>query len=120
MALSMQARTLSGATRALPVRRTAGAGSTLRSAVRGSDEWRRSPFTREDAVEAAWAVVDPVLKNHHRVHPYKHRSWGPLEADAILASGQSWHNPKPKEIFSPGPERHFRSSGSSLGRRLCE
>ena len=78
MALSMQARTLSGATRALPVRRTAGAGSTLRSAVRGSNEWRRSPFTREDAVEAAWAVVDPVLKNHHRVHPYKLRSRGPL------------------------------------------
>jgi glucose-6-phosphate 1-dehydrogenase len=28
-------------------------------------------FSREDAVEAAWAVVDPVLKSHHRVHPYK-------------------------------------------------
>ena len=28
-------------------------------------------FTREDAVEAAWAVVDPVLKKHHRVRPYR-------------------------------------------------
>ncbi len=34
-------------------------------------------FTREDAVEAAWAVVDPVLKIHHRVRPYKPGSWGP-------------------------------------------
>ena len=34
-------------------------------------------FTREDAVEAAWAVVDPVLKHHHRVRPYRRHSWGP-------------------------------------------
>jgi glucose-6-phosphate 1-dehydrogenase len=54
-------------------------------------------FTREDAVEAAWAVVDPVLKTHHRARPYKRRSWGPKEADAIIASGGFWHNPSPKE-----------------------
>jgi glucose-6-phosphate 1-dehydrogenase len=28
-------------------------------------------FTRQDAIEAAWVVVDPVLKKHHRVRPYK-------------------------------------------------
>jgi glucose-6-phosphate 1-dehydrogenase len=55
-------------------------------------------FTREDAVEAAWAVVDPVLKNHHRVRPYKRGSWGPKEADAIIASDGFWHNPGPKEV----------------------
>ena len=54
-------------------------------------------FTREDAVEAAWAVVDPVLRKHDRVRPYRRHSWGPKEADAILASGGSWHNPRPKE-----------------------
>ncbi|MGD0950552.1 MAG: glucose-6-phosphate dehydrogenase [Candidatus Binatia bacterium] len=54
-------------------------------------------FTREDAVEAAWAVVDPVLKTHHRARPYKRRSWGPKEADAIIASDGCWHNPRPKE-----------------------
>ncbi len=54
-------------------------------------------FTREDAVEAAWAVVDPVLKSHPRTHPYKRHSWGPKEADAIIASGGSWHNPSPKD-----------------------
>ena len=50
-------------------------------------------FTREDAVEAAWAVVDPVLKTHHRVRPYKRGSWGPKEADAIIAADGGWHNP---------------------------
>ena len=50
-------------------------------------------FTREDAVEAAWAVVDPVLKNHHRARPYKRHSWGPKQADALIAPDGSWHNP---------------------------
>ncbi len=54
-------------------------------------------FTREDAVEAAWAVVDPVLKNHHRVRRYKRHGWGPKEADALIASDGSWHNPNLKE-----------------------
>jgi glucose-6-phosphate 1-dehydrogenase len=54
-------------------------------------------FTREDAVEAAWVVVDPVLKNHHRVHPYKRRSWGPTEAGALIASDRCWHNPSLKK-----------------------
>ena len=50
-------------------------------------------FTREDAVEAAWAVVDPVLKNHRRVLPYRRESWGPKEAAALIAADGSWHNP---------------------------
>jgi glucose-6-phosphate 1-dehydrogenase len=52
-------------------------------------------FTREDAVEAAWAVVDPVLKKHHRVRPYQRHTWGPKAADAIIASDGGWHNPQP-------------------------
>ena len=54
-------------------------------------------FTREDAVEAAWAVVDPVLKHHHRVRPYKRGSWGPKAADSLIGDDGCWHNPKPKE-----------------------
>jgi glucose-6-phosphate 1-dehydrogenase len=50
-------------------------------------------FTREDAVEAAWAVVEPVLKKHHRVRPYKRGSWGPREADTLIAADGSWHIP---------------------------
>ncbi|MGR9108095.1 MAG: glucose-6-phosphate dehydrogenase [Gammaproteobacteria bacterium] len=50
-------------------------------------------FTREDAVEAAWSVVDPVLGTDCRVYPYKPGSWGPKQADALLAANGRWHNP---------------------------
>lgn len=51
-------------------------------------------FTREDAVEAAWAVVDPVLTNHHRARSYKPGSWGPEAADQLIArDGHSWLQP---------------------------
>jgi glucose-6-phosphate 1-dehydrogenase len=62
-------------------------------------------FTREDAVEAAWAVVDPVLKTHHRARPYKPHSWGPKQSDSIIASGGSWHNPSPKEASGRGRKK---------------
>ena len=55
-------------------------------------------FTREDAVEAAWAVVDPVLKNHHRVRHYRRHSWGPKKADALIAADGGWHNPAPCRV----------------------
>jgi glucose-6-phosphate 1-dehydrogenase len=51
-------------------------------------------FTREDAVEAAWAVVDPVLKKHPHCHFYNRHSWGPKQADAIIAADGCWHNPR--------------------------
>ncbi|MBI1173691.1 MAG: glucose-6-phosphate dehydrogenase [Sideroxydans sp.] len=50
-------------------------------------------FTREDAVEAAWAVVGPVLDTHHRAYPYQPGSWGPKQADALIAGNGTWHNP---------------------------
>ncbi|HTN93551.1 MAG TPA: glucose-6-phosphate dehydrogenase [Gallionella sp.] len=50
-------------------------------------------FTREDAVEAAWVVVDPVLGMHNKVFPYKPGSWGPKQADTLIAADGSWHNP---------------------------
>jgi glucose-6-phosphate 1-dehydrogenase len=50
-------------------------------------------FTREDAVEAAWAVVDPILATHHRAHPYKPGAWGPKQADTLIAADGRWHNP---------------------------
>jgi glucose-6-phosphate 1-dehydrogenase len=50
-------------------------------------------FTREDSVEAAWAVVNPVLKNHSRARVYKPGTWGPKEASKLLGSGETWHNP---------------------------
>jgi glucose-6-phosphate 1-dehydrogenase len=53
-------------------------------------------FTREDAVEAAWVVVDPILRTHHRVRPYTRGSWGPKAADALIATDGGWHNPRPE------------------------
>lgn len=64
-------------------------------------------FTREDAVEAAWAVVDPVLKNHPGAQPYKPGSWGPNEADRLIAADGPWHNPVlSEEEYSP---HHFKA-----------
>jgi glucose-6-phosphate 1-dehydrogenase len=50
-------------------------------------------FVREDAVDAAWAVVDPVLDNVTPVHPYKPGTWGPPAADKLVAGLGGWHNP---------------------------
>jgi glucose-6-phosphate 1-dehydrogenase len=50
-------------------------------------------FSREDSVEAAWVVVDPVIKKHHRVRPYKRFTWGPKESDSLIASIGGWHDP---------------------------
>ncbi len=53
-------------------------------------------FVRQDAVEAAWAVVDPILGTEATpVHEYAPGSWGPPEADALAAEIGGWHNPLP-------------------------
>jgi glucose-6-phosphate 1-dehydrogenase len=51
-------------------------------------------FTREDAVEAAWAALDNVLTNHHQAIPYDRGSWGPEAADMLIAPDGCWHNPE--------------------------
>jgi glucose-6-phosphate 1-dehydrogenase len=51
-------------------------------------------FVREDAVEAAWAIVDPVLANATSLHPYEPGSWGPHEADRLAIDVDGWHNPE--------------------------
>ena len=62
-------------------------------------------FTREDTVEAAWAVVDPVLAIHHRSHPYKPGSWGPKQADKLIARDGRWNNLAPADAASQRPTR---------------
>jgi glucose-6-phosphate 1-dehydrogenase len=42
-------------------------------------------FVREDAVEAAWTVVEPVLDSVTPVHQYDPGTWGPAEADRLAA-----------------------------------
>jgi glucose-6-phosphate 1-dehydrogenase len=42
-------------------------------------------FTRDDAVEAAWSVVDPVFKTLCRTRSYKRGRWGPKKVDELIA-----------------------------------
>src|SRR5207245_5756675 len=61
----------------------------LGDAIRGD----AALFAREDGVEAAWRVVDPILDMRTPVHLYEPNSWGPPEADGLLAEGEGWHSP---------------------------
>ena len=49
-------------------------------------------FVREDAVDAAWAVVDDILDDATPVHAYKPGTWGPSETKR-LAPIEGWHDP---------------------------
>jgi glucose-6-phosphate 1-dehydrogenase len=48
-------------------------------------------FAREDAVEAAWRIVDPVLHAAKPVESYEPGSWGPAAADAMIKAFGGWH-----------------------------
>jgi glucose-6-phosphate 1-dehydrogenase len=54
-------------------------------------------FVREDAVEAAWTVVDPILGDRTPLPEYEPGSWGPREADALAADIGGWHDPQGKK-----------------------
>ncbi|HEX4231576.1 MAG TPA: glucose-6-phosphate dehydrogenase [Bryobacteraceae bacterium] len=62
-------------------------------------------FAREDYVEEAWRIVDPVLKAGTPVFTYDKGHWGPSEAEQQLSPPGGWHNPTANE-----PE-DFRVSG---------
>ncbi len=51
-------------------------------------------FTREGAIEAAWAVVEPVLVDYPPAIVYPPDTWGPPAADHLIAVDGGWHNPK--------------------------
>jgi len=50
-------------------------------------------FARQDTVEDAWKIVDPVLGDVTPVHPYARGSWGPGEADRLLPDRDAWYDP---------------------------
>lgn len=54
-------------------------------------------FTRDEAVEAAWRVVDPVLDLPDKVGIYKPGSWGPAKADGIINHEHFWYAPEPED-----------------------
>jgi len=55
-----------------------------------------SLFTSQDTVEAAWAVVDPVLAHHAPALPYAPGTWGPAAAAALIAADGGWHDLGPE------------------------
>jgi glucose-6-phosphate 1-dehydrogenase len=50
-------------------------------------------FARQDLVEAAWTMVDPILREPGPLHEYDCGSWGPSEADRLAAPTGGWHEP---------------------------
>jgi glucose-6-phosphate 1-dehydrogenase len=62
----------------------------LIGAALDGDRWL---FARQDTVEAAWEIVDPVLGDAVPVHPYARGSWGPKEAGRLLPGRDTWHDP---------------------------
>ncbi|HTQ50902.1 MAG TPA: glucose-6-phosphate dehydrogenase [Candidatus Acidoferrales bacterium] len=49
-------------------------------------------FAREDYVEEAWRIVDPILSSGTPVHEYEPKTWGPSERHSVKPPG-GWHNP---------------------------
>ncbi|MEN3285091.1 MAG: glucose-6-phosphate 1-dehydrogenase [Solirubrobacteraceae bacterium] len=61
----------------------------LQAAMAGNN----ARFTRQDGVEEAWRIMAPLLAAPPPVHPYAKGSWGPSEADQLLAGSGRWHEP---------------------------
>jgi glucose-6-phosphate 1-dehydrogenase len=59
------------------------------------DAMRGDPtlFAREDSVEEAWRVVDPVLKTETAVYEYDPGTWGPPQVDQVVCPPGGWQNP---------------------------
>ena len=54
----------------------------------------QSLFASEEAVEAQWRIVDPVLNEGTALHGYQPGTWGPAEADRLTAAYDGWIDPK--------------------------
>lgn len=48
-------------------------------------------FARQDVVEAAWAIVDPLIQNPGPMYDYEPGSWGPPQADRLVAPIGGWN-----------------------------
>jgi glucose-6-phosphate 1-dehydrogenase len=61
----------------------------LREAMKGD----ATLFAREDSVEEAWRIVEPILGDAVPVHEYEPHTWGPAVADQLIAPDGGWHAP---------------------------
>jgi glucose-6-phosphate 1-dehydrogenase len=53
-------------------------------------------FSRQDVIERSWEIVEPVLDDVTPLYFYDQGTWGPFEADTLVAEVGGWHNPPPK------------------------
>lgn len=60
-------------------------------------------FAREDYVEEAWRIVDPILKKNTPVYQYAPDTWGPQEVERVTPPG-GWSNPGEKKPFTVASE----------------
>jgi glucose-6-phosphate 1-dehydrogenase len=51
-------------------------------------------FARQDVVEAAWAIVNPLLADPGALYEYEPGSWGPPQADRLVADVGGWNTPQ--------------------------
>jgi glucose-6-phosphate 1-dehydrogenase len=61
----------------------------LNAAMQGNS----APFTRQDSVEETWRILRPLIEHPPPVHGYKPGTWGPKEADQLLAGVDGWLGP---------------------------
>ena len=61
----------------------------LLDAMRGDSQ----RFTRQDSVEETWRVMEPLIDSPPPVHPYAPGTWGPKEAERLVAGAGAWHGP---------------------------
>lgn len=61
----------------------------LADAIQGD----QTHFAREDYVEEAWRIVQPVLGNATPLHFYEPGTWGPAEAEPLPSTDGGWRNP---------------------------
>ena len=65
----------------------------LGDAMRGNNEL----FGREDAVDAQWRIVEPIVRSPPSTEEYEPGTWGPKAADALIGADGPWRDPAPPE-----------------------
>ena len=97
-------KALGGAERLLHAPLARKRGPAVRKIVGDAIRGDPSLFTRDDSVEAAWRVVDPILHNSMPVQEYEPGTWGPASADHLVSNGEDWHGPAPETETTPEVE----------------
>jgi glucose-6-phosphate 1-dehydrogenase len=76
-------------------------------------------FARQDYVEEAWRIVDPVLKAGTPIYEYEKGTWGPAEGDERVSPPGGWHNPatmEQEELCRAAPGGLTQPGGDLRGR----